>query len=312
MLNICIKTVIQEMTVFFYKSRQFYRQILSAYSKIIYELSFSTSVFEGVVWLNLKILIADGNTVFAEKLKQFLAVRFATKLITIVFDGYKAVDEIIKNDFDLAIVAMFLPGLDGLGVLGSVKELSISNLPAFFILSSTGYSKIIKAAFDLGAEYYMVRPIDFEQLAQRIEQFMPQEMNEYGNNDKIEATASETTDSRIKNILDDMGFQPNLLGYKYLLIAINMLNKDISLINSVTKNLYRELADKCNSTPQRVERAIRNAIELAWSKGNMDQIYKVFDPEKFTQKTRPSNSEFMITIVGECYKSSKNKNSEAF
>lgn len=252
--------------------------------------------------MDLKILIADDNAGFAEKLKQFLSGRFATKSIKIVFDGYQAVDELIKNDFDVVILDLIMPGLDGLGVLRKAEALNLSHKPVFIMLSASGLRKIIQAAFELGAEYFMVRPVDFDELAFRIEQFVPKKEKE---NKLIslhnDLQSEEPIENKIKSILDELGFQSNLLGYKYLLTALKMLSQDLSRINSVTKSLYAYLADEWGSTPQRVERAIRNAIELAWSRGNMEKILEIFPPDKYTQKIRPTNSEFMITIISECW-----------
>jgi two-component system response regulator (stage 0 sporulation protein A) len=164
----------------------------------------------------------------------------------------------------------------------------------------------------------MIKPVDIEELMFRIDQ-----LREIRNQDDIclapiqstssaavipgkEAVSSQEkiVESMIISILNKLGVPTNLQGYRYLLSAIVMLSNDLTLINSVTKNLYADLAAVWGTTPQRIERSIRNAIETTWVRGNIDYISKIFYSDNLSPKIRPSNSEFMIRIVNECWNQS--------
>ncbi len=91
----------------------------------------------------------------------------------------------------------------------------------------------------------------------------------------------------------DMGVPAHLKGYHYLRTAILMAGKDMEVVGSVTKLLYPEIAKLFKTTEQKVERAIRNAIEVSWVRGNADTFEDLFGYSFLTGNTRPTNSEYI-------------------
>ena len=101
----------------------------------------------------------------------------------------------------------------------------------------------------------------------------------------------------ITNIMLDMGVPAHLKGYHYLRDAILMSGKDMEVVSSVTKLLYRTIAKHFRTTDQKVEGAIRNAIEVSWTRGNIDTFEKLFGYSQQSGKTRPTNSEYIARIA---------------
>ncbi len=101
----------------------------------------------------------------------------------------------------------------------------------------------------------------------------------------------------ISEIIKEVGVPVSLLGYHYLKYAVEMIVEDISLINSITKIVYPKIAKRFNTTDSRVERAIRNAIETGWSRGNQNIQNKLFGYTIDSNKGKPTNCEFIVTVA---------------
>ena len=101
----------------------------------------------------------------------------------------------------------------------------------------------------------------------------------------------------ITNIMLDIGVPAHLKGYHYLRDAILLSGRDMEVVSSVTKLLYPTIAKRFKTTDQKVERAIRNAIEVSWTRGNTDTFEKMFGYSATSGKNRPTNSEYIARIA---------------
>ena len=101
----------------------------------------------------------------------------------------------------------------------------------------------------------------------------------------------------ITEIMLDVGVPAHLKGYHYLRDAILLSGRDMEVVTSVTKPLYPTIARRFRTTDQKVERAIRNAIEVSWSRGNVDTFEKMFGYSALSGRTRPTNSEYIARIA---------------
>ncbi len=101
----------------------------------------------------------------------------------------------------------------------------------------------------------------------------------------------------ITNIMLDIGVPAHLKGYHYLRDAILLSGRDMEVVSSVTKLLYPAIAKRFKTTDQKVERAIRNAIEVSWNRGNAETFEKMFGYSVFSGKSRPTNSEYIARIA---------------
>lgn len=101
----------------------------------------------------------------------------------------------------------------------------------------------------------------------------------------------------ITKIMLDLGVPAHLKGYHYIREAIILSEEDMEVVSSVTKLLYPEIAKKYKTTSQKVERAIRNAIEVSWTRGNTDTMDELFGYSYADGKNRPTNSEYIARIA---------------
>lgn len=261
----------------------------------------------------ISVLIADDNKEFCSILNDYLLNQKDIVVIGIAKDGREALELIEEKKPDLVILDIIMPHLDGLGVLERINTMGLEKVPRIIILSAVGQDKITQQAITLGADYYTVKPFDMEVFTKRIRE-MFNDSTESGNNNTRMNTQQYTSSSsilsndtksttpidletEITNIIHEIGVPAHIKGYMYLREAITMVVNDMELLSAVTKELYPSIAKKYNTTASRVERAIRHAIEVAWGRGQVDAINKLFGYTIHTEKGKPTNSEFIAIIA---------------
>lgn len=252
----------------------------------------------------IQVVIADDNKEFSDILNEYLSSQGDIEVIGIARDGNQACELITAKMPDIAILDIIMPHLDGLGVLEKMRNAPLKKRPLFIILSAVGQDKITQRALALGAEYYIVKPFDLEVLVSRIRQLKDVNRNqiiksEYSmeSNTSYRAPIQRNLEVEVTNIMHEIGVPAHIKGYQYLRDAIMMVVKNLDIINSITKQLYPSIAREYNTTPSRVERAIRHAIEVAWSRGQMDAIDTIFGYTVSIGKGKPTNSEFIAMVA---------------
>ncbi|MEW6769803.1 MAG: sporulation transcription factor Spo0A [Bacillota bacterium] len=242
----------------------------------------------------VRVLIADDNREFCELLKEFLNQQPDFELVGVAYNGMEAVEAIEKTRPDVVILDIIMPHLDGIGVLEKFANGAVPYRPKFVVLTALGQEAVTQRAVELGADYYVVKPFNFSVLASRIKQL----------GDGAAASAPfvapvkpRNLDMAVTNIIHEIGVPAHIKGYHYLRDAILMVVNEINLLGGITKELYPMIAQKYNTTPSRVERAIRHAIELAWDRGNVEAISKFFGYTVNVAKGKPTNSEFIAMIA---------------
>lgn len=268
----------------------------------------------------ISVLIADDNKDFCDIIGEFLQKQEDIELVGVANDGIQAVDMILSQNPDVAILDIIMPHLDGLGVLEKLNEQRLETYPKTIMLSAVGQDKITKRAIMLGADYYIVKPFDLELLVKRIKELF------YNMESKLERKTSSmimdstnstyqvapivskniSLESDITNIIHEVGVPAHIKGYQYLREAIMMVVNDVELLSGITKSLYPGIAERFNTTPSRVERAIRHAIEVAWSRGRIETINKLFGYTIHDEKGKPTNGEFIAMVADKLRMQSRN------
>ena len=253
------------------------------------------------------ILIADDNQEFAQTLAKYIHEQDDMEVIGIAKDGEEAIDMITNIMPDVALLDVIMPHLDGIGVLEKLNIIKCDKKPMCIMLSAVGQDKITQKAIMLGAEYYVVKPFDIELLIKRIKElknFKPtQNQNSFIDREvrtpyvEIPQNGENNIEALVTNIIHEVGVPAHIKGYQYLREAIIMVVNDIDVINQITKSLYPKIAAKFNTTPSRVERAIRHAIEVAWGRGDQKTVEKIFGYTISAAKGKPTNSEFIAMIA---------------
>ncbi len=257
----------------------------------------------------ITVLIADDNQEFSRTLATYLGNEKDMEVVGIAKDGVEAVEQIKELLPDVAILDVIMPHLDGLGVLEKINNSSIVKKPICIMLSAVGQDKITQKSIALGADYYVVKPFDIELLIKRIREiknFKPMPNNNFIAREmptrkyieiKESDKNSDNLEALVTNIIHEVGVPAHIKGYQYLREAIMLVIKDIDVINQITKSLYPQIAAKYETTPSRVERAIRHAIEVAWGRGEPGLVENIFGYTVNAMKGKPTNSEFIAMIA---------------
>jgi two-component system response regulator (stage 0 sporulation protein A) len=252
----------------------------------------------------IQVVIADDNREFGDILCEYLSNQSDIEVVGVARDGMEAVELITSKMPDIAVLDIIMPHLDGLGVLEKINGTQMQKRPLFIILSAVGQDKITQRALALGAEYYVVKPFDMEVLVSRIRQMKDIKQanvikSDYSNEGKVphHMQSPKNLEAEVTSIMHEIGVPAHIKGYQYLRDAILMVIKDLDIINSITKQLYPTIAREYNTTPSRVERAIRHAIEVAWSRGQVDTIDSLFGYTVSLGKGKPTNSEFIAMVA---------------
>jgi len=247
----------------------------------------------------ITILMADDNREFCDAVVSYLRKQSDMDVVDIAYDGLEACEKIQALKPDVAIIDGVMPKLDGLGVL---EKLNLCNAqgyaPICIMLSAITQDKITQKAMELGAEYYIAKPFDLDSLVLRIRQLKEQLKKPVQNDFSLRNNKRHeiSLESKVTSILHEIGVPAHIRGYHYMREAILMAVEDLDVLNYITKELYPTIAKKCNTTPSRVERAIRHAIEVAWSRGKVEIIDNMFGYTINNHKGKPTNSEFIALI----------------
>ena len=257
----------------------------------------------------ITVLIADDNSEFSATLAGYINAEEDLELVGMARDGVDAFDMIKNLEPDIVLLDVIMPRLDGLGVLERLNSMNLTKFPRIVVLSAVGQDKITQRAITLGADYYVVKPFDMDIFTKRIRDMFNDTIAV--ENEPVKKQVAMTTseiistsnrgpvdlETEITNIIHEIGVPAHIKGYMYLREAITMVVNDMELLSAVTKELYPSIAKKYNTTASRVERAIRHAIEVAWGRGQVEAINKLFGYTVHNEKGKPTNSEFIAIIA---------------
>lgn len=242
----------------------------------------------------IKVAVADDNREFVGIIQEYLTGQSDFELVGVAYNGEQILTIIEEKSPDVVILDIIMPHLDGIGVLESLQGMR-GKRPKIIMLTAFGQESITQRVVELGADYYILKPFNMDVLASRIRQLATTITMQRPV--VAQAIKAQPVDVEVTNIIREIGIPAHIKGYQYLREAIMMIISEIELLGAVTKVLYPRIAEKYSTTPSRVERAIRHAIEVAWSRGNMDMINRLFGYTIKIEKGKPTNSEFMAMVA---------------
>lgn len=247
---------------------------------------------------NVRVLIADDNREFCRNLKDYFSATNGIELVGVAYDGKEAYEMTLLTKPDVLLIDVVMPQLDGFGALSKINNSSeLTKKPNVIVISSIGSDKITAKAMSLNAKYFMIKPLEFSVIAERIKEFKDSSSPFKGIKNVVRMPQENfDLETGVTSIIQKIGIPAHIKGYQYIREAIMMVIKDMDTINSVTKILYPTIARKYNTTSSRVERAIRHAIEVAWDRGDPDVLDSMFGYTILSSKGKPTNSEFIAMI----------------
>ena len=246
----------------------------------------------------LNVAIADDNAKMTDMLGQMIEEDKDLELVGKAHNGEEICNIIKDKEPDVVILDIIMPKMDGLSVMEKFSHnANVKKVPVFIVLSAIGQERITEDAFSLGADYY-IRKIGDRRV---------REIARPGITETKKPQPERNLETDVTNIIHEIGVPAHIKGYQYLRDAIILSVNDIEMLNSITKVLYPTIAKRHQTTPSRVERAIRHAIEVAWSRGKMDTIDELFGYTVSTGKGKPTNSEFIALIADKIRLEYKNR-----
>ncbi len=259
----------------------------------------------------ITVLISDDNNEFATTLANYLEKDEDMQVVGMAKDGEEALSIISTLKPDVVLLDVIMPHLDGLGVLERLNSMRLEKKANMHNAFSSRSRQNNTKSNNFRAQYYVVKPFDIEVLIKRIKELRYYQPSTNRGSFIVKETKSQYIDipqqidkksedgleALVTNIIHEVGVPAHIKGYQYLREAIMMVVNDIDIINQITKQLYPDIAKKYHTTPSRVERAIRHAIEVAWGRGEPAVVENIFGYTVSASKGKPTNSEFIAMIA---------------
>ncbi len=257
--------------------------------------------------------IIEDNKPLCQELKREIDETDGLETVGIAYDGYEGLALIEEQQPDVVILDVVMPKLDGIEFLERLQKTDLSKKPAIIMLSAINHDNMIRKALQLGAQYYLLKPLQsYDVLLKRIHQVMQNARSGESfllqkSDESFSLSASpeakqqaaieqHNLEAIITGVIHEIGVPAHIKGYNYLRDAISLCIQDKEFINSITKLLYPTVARNHQTTSSRVERAIRHAIEVAWNRGREEILNNIFGYTIDTNKGKPTNGEFIAMI----------------
>ena len=240
---------------------------------------------------NTTILIADSAEEFCSSLSASLQHAGGFQILGTVNDGEQAIRQTVEKKPDILVLDLMLSKQDGISVLKAISNMD--RKPITVATSGFITDFVANATANLGVRYLMLKPCDMSALVERLEEIRGGESLRT----PIRRTDKTSIETMVTSIIHEIGVPAHIKGYQYLREAIIIAVNDMDVINAITKVLYPQVAKTFQTTPSRVERAIRHAIEVAWDRGDLDTLQRFFGYTVSNTKGKPTNSEFIALIA---------------
>ena len=236
-------------------------------------------------------ILADNNREYLRMVSDYLTETGRFSVSEYAFDGREAVELMLRIKPDLFVIDLIMPVLDGFAVLEELIRVGYSAGTRIVMTSAEALEIILKKAESFGVDYIFLKPFDKDVFKKRILELM--EFRTEAHHVPRAASPSEIITQHIKKV----GITANVKGYYYLRDAILLVHNDFEMMSHLTTGLYATVAEKYNSTPQRVERAMRHAIEAAWNRGDIRVLEDFFGYTIHDNKGKPTNGEFIAMLA---------------
>ena len=243
----------------------------------------------------IRLLLADDNQSILRLLTDFFARKEDIDVVTTVSDGTEIADAVREFQPDILVMDIIMPRRDGFMALEELHGMDEPR-PKVIVLTGLARDDFIARAIELGASYYMVKPFDMHLLYNRIVEVAGRNTFSSAAAQAQGAQNAESLDEQVTNLFLTLGIPAHIKGYQYLREAVLMVAENHDVINRITKELYPGVARRFETSASKVERAMRHAIEVAWSRGRLESVNKLYGCKVFDVMDKPTNGEFISCI----------------
>ena len=233
---------------------------------------------------DLRVLIVDDNVSFLESMRSCFAAKEQVSAVETAADGREALEKLRTGKYDILLLDLIMPHVDGLGVLEQLRIVCPETAPAVIIVSAMRNESMVRRCCALGAKYFMVKPVEPDALLKRAMEAVQQD-------------PPRSLDEKITSVFLVAGIPAHIKGYHYLREGIRMVYYNPGMINRITKELYPGIAKHFNTSASKVERAIRHAIEVAWTRGKIENLNALFGFNIYGKNDKPTNGEFIALVA---------------
>lgn len=243
----------------------------------------------------IKVLLVDDNIQLLESLKDFFSNKSDLTICGFAEDGQGAIEFLKDNTVDVLILDIIMPNLDGLAVLDWLSANKTKTFPDIIIVTALRHEDVVRITSMKGVKYFMTKPISYEELYKRIIEIRSLKATKYEGAVQS-CPGSQTLDEEITGIFLDIGIAAHLKGFQFLREGVKMMieNRDI---RNITQELYPAIAKHFDTTPSKVESAMRNAIQTSWANGKLSNINKVFGCDTIHMNEKPTNGQFIALVA---------------
>ena len=246
----------------------------------------------------IRVLLADDNQSILQLLTDYFARKEDIEIVAAVADGGGILEEIREKQPDIVVTDVIMPRCDGFTVLEEIQKIEPAIRPKVIVLTGLARDDFIARAIRLGASYYMVKPFDMHLLYARITEIVREnEAQDAEVSGEAGTPQIKSADEQITNLFLTLGIPAHIKGYVYLRTAVHMVLENRDILNRITKELYPGVAQRFDTSASKVERAMRHAIEVAWSRGRLDTVNKMYGYKVFDALDKPTNGEFISCVA---------------
>ncbi|MCL2061835.1 MAG: sporulation transcription factor Spo0A [Firmicutes bacterium] len=246
--------------------------------------------------MKTRIMVVDDNEEYVKETSAYFNATEKFEVAATAENGVAAIEKFNSVKPDVMLLDLVMPQADGFSVLERVQK----GAAKIIVVSALSQDVFISKAIGLGADYYMIKPVSLQNLESRIREALNPSAapkNYYSPQPSQRLVRHGSLDEKITNIFITVGIPAHIKGYHFLREAIKMAIDNPEIINNITKKLYPEVAGKFNTTPSKVERAIRHAIEVAWNRGKIENINALFGVRVYGHNEKPTNGEFIALVA---------------
>ncbi len=245
----------------------------------------------------IRIFLTDDNDEIRAALHRYLETQEDMVISGEAANGVEALQRLSECPTDVMILDMIMPQLDGFGVLEQLQRIPLEQRPRVIALTALGREDFIARALRFGVTYYMVKPVEMRQLMDRIRDTARQMEGICEDPPEVQQAVVPNVDDRMSNIFLSLGIPAHIKGYQFLREGVRLVIEQPDRINRITKELYPSIARRYATSPSKGERAIRHAIEVAWSRGRVESLNRAFGCRVAIPEDKPTNGEFIALIA---------------